>query len=160
MPKFQDLTGRRFGMLVAVRHVTSDKAGNALWECRCDCGRRSNVLSKDLKSGNTKSCGCYRKRFAKTHGATAENAPDYERWKSMKRRCTNPHDKYYHRYGGRGIKIFDAWLHDFGAFRDYIQSLQHYGEAGYTLDRIDNLKNYEPGNLKWSTPKEQANNRG
>ncbi len=78
----------------------------------------------------------------------------------MKKRCTNPHDKYYHRYGGRGIKIFDAWLHDFGAFRAYIQTLPHYGEPGYTLDRINNSGNYEPGNLKWSTPKEQANNKG
>lgn len=160
MSKYKDLTGQRFGMLEAVQYVASDKNGNALWQCRCDCGRKSIVSSKDLNSGNTKSCGCYRKNFAVTHGATAESDPDYELWKSMKKRCTNTRDRYYHRYGGRGIKVFSIWLHDFGAFRAYIRTLPHYGEPGYTLDRIENSGNYEPGNLKWSTPKEQANNRG
>ena len=160
MPKFKDLTGRRFGMLVVSKYSDSDKNGNALWECLCDCGRLSIVSAKDLKSGNTKSCGCYRKSFAVTHGASMHGSPDYERWKSMKKRCTNPNDKYYHRYGGRGIKVCDEWLHDFEAFRTYIQRLPHYGEAGYSLDRINNSKNYEPGNVKWSTPKEQSRNRG
>ena len=108
-----NLSGKRFGMLIAIQYVKSDSNGNAIWECKCDCGSRTFVAAKDLKTGNTKSCGCYRKKFAKTHGATVEHSADYERWKSMKKRCTNPNDKYYHRYGGRGIKIYSEWMNNF-----------------------------------------------
>ena len=155
-----NIHGQQFGKLVALEYDHSDKNGNAIWKCKCDCGAELFVAAKDLKTGNTKSCGCYRKQFAVTNGATVERTADYERWKAMKKRCLNPNDKYYHRYGGRGIKVCDEWKHDFIAYKNYIKSLPHYGEPGYTLDRVDNSKDYKPGNVRWATPKEQADNRG
>lgn len=72
----------------------------------------------------------------------------------MKTRCYNPNCNSYHRYGGRGIKVFPAW-HDYAVF------LADMGvrPPGTSLDRIDTNGDYEPGNCKWSTLKEQSNNR-
>jgi hypothetical protein len=77
----------------------------------------------------------------------------------MKTRCYNPNSKDYHNYHDRGITVCDRWLNSFEAFLKDVSKLPHYGEKGYTLDRIDNDGNYEPSNVKWSTAKEQANNR-
>lgn len=153
----KDITGQRFGKLVAISYEKSDGNGNDLWRCLCDCGKYTVVAGKDLRNGNTQYCGCHRREFAVTHGST--DARDYERWKSMKKRCYNPKNKYYKSYGGRGIKVCQEWLHDFAAFQKYISALPGYGEPGLTLDRIDNDGDYMPGNVRWATAKEQADNR-
>jgi hypothetical protein len=74
----------------------------------------------------------------------------------MKARCGNPKDKAYYNYGGRGIRVCDAWLHDFSAFIGHIGSRP---DPQHTLDRVDNSKGYEPGNVVWATRKEQQRNR-
>ena len=74
-------------------------------------------------------------------------------------RCTNPNHKDFEFYGGRNIKVYPLWLTNRQAFIDYLKTLEHYGEEGYSLDRIDNNKGYEPGNLRFTTAKTQARNR-
>ena len=79
----------------------------------------------------------------------------YNSWLGMKQRCLNSNNNSFKNYGGRGIAICDRWLNSFLAF------LEDEGEAppGLSLDRIDNDGNYEPGNCRWATPKQQRNNR-
>lgn len=79
---------------------------------------------------------------------------EYNSWRAMKERCTNPNHEAYRNYGGRGITVCSRWLHDFEAF------LQDMGQKprGITLERKDNDGNYEPSNCKWATRKEQRSN--
>ena len=80
-------------------------------------------------------------------------------WQAMKQRCNNPKSKDYKNYGGRGITVCEEWSNSFESFYSYVSVLPHYGEEGFSLDRINNDGNYEPGNVRWATRKEQNCNR-
>lgn len=161
MSKVIDLTGRRFGRLTVIERHGSDKRGSALWRCVCDCGNEVVVVSGSLRSGNTQSCGCLwlerTKEAIQTHGMT--NTACYHRWEKMLQRCRDKNNSDYKDYGGRGIAVCAEWESNFTAFYNYVSHLPHFGEPGREIDRIDNDKNYEPGNVRWSTRKEQCNNR-
>jgi hypothetical protein len=153
------LVGQRFGKLKVIGDAPSKafKCGSVAGRCRClcDCGKEATVLIQALKSGNTKSCGCgigesSRRRFT-THGKS--KSAIYKIWSSMIKRCENPKDESFYRYGGRGIKVCERW-HDFEAFAFDMGDRP----PGKSLDRISNDGNYEPSNVKWSTPKEQQRN--
>ncbi len=160
----QDLMGRRFERLEVVGPAPSNKGGRAVWMCRCDCGVEKPVAATSLKSGSTTSCGCRgRERLALArikHGATAGGQanwhPLYRTWASLKLRCLYPLASGYKNYGGRGITICDSWRNDFLSF---VQDVGPKPGPGYSLDRIDNDGNYEPGNVRWATRKEQTQNR-
>ena len=164
-PQHQDLTGLTFGKLtvLGLNHKEKSKFGGYryFYKCKCECGNSCIVLSHYLTEGETKSCGCLQKEKARecqlVHGWKGTLA--YRTWKGIKERCYNPHCFSYPRYGGRGIALGDEWLNNAQAFCEYVSKLEHYGERGYSLDRIDNNKNYEPENLRWATPKEQCRNR-
>ena len=159
MPKILDLTGERFGRLTVIDCVGTDKRYHKKWKCRCDCGNEIIVLSTNLLTGQTKSCGCWRSDLAKenntTHGGTGTRL--FNAWQSMRDRCSNPNNKSFGRYGGRGITVCKEW-DAYVAFRDW--SLANGYSDALSIDRIDNDGNYEPSNCRWATPKQQGNNRG
>lgn len=110
-----------------------------------------------LKAGDIISCGCYisevtSERNSK-HGMSKTKT--YRVWKGILSRCYNTHRKVYYRYGGRGITVCDRWRNSFENFYEDMGDMPE----GLELDRIDNSGNYEPGNCRWVTPKEQSRNR-
>lgn len=158
--KIKDLTGKRFGRL-AVLAITNKRINrHVVWECLCDCGNKHFVQSNSLLSGKTQSCGCFmtesRGMARITHHQSNEKI--YVVWQGMRKRCFSRYHKNYKDYGGRGIVVCDEWNESFQAFYDYVSQLPHFGEKGYSLDRINNDGNYEPGNVQWATQKEQMNN--
>lgn len=152
-----DLTGQRFNKLTALRRHSQRQASRTwVWECRCDCGQLSYADVGQLRAGSLKSCGCHRRENARrqhtTHGMTKTRT--YITWKSMIARCENASSPDFKHYGGRGITVCARWK----TFENFLVDM---GErpTDMTLDRRDTDGNYEATNCKWSTAKEQANNR-
>lgn len=162
---FIDLTGKRFGRLTVIERAGIEKNGTVKWLCKCDCGRMTVVRSFRLRSGITKSCGCYAKEVsARTHGEPHGCSDDrlYGVWQTMKARCNRPTNTKYKDYGGRGITVCDEWNRSFTKFRTWALKNGYDYDAPYgqcTLDRIDVNGNYEPSNCRWVDAKTQANNQ-
>lgn len=157
----KDLTGQTFGRLSVVKLLgkrVNHKNRVMFWFCQCQCGNKVEVAGSDLRRGNTQSCGCYQREHSREtntfHGLA--RSKEYGIWRGMKKRCRSPNDKDFVSYGARGITVCSRWTTSFGNF---------YADMGprpspqHSLDRIDNSKGYEPGNVRWVTINEQANNK-
>lgn len=158
-----DLTGHRFGRLTVICRA-ENKGTATQWLCVCDCGTRRPFRATNLQKGHTQSCGCLHReragiagRFSKKHGhhINGKPSPEYIVWTAMKARCTYSNHISFKYYGGRGIKVCARWLDNFSNF------LADMGArpAGSSLDRINPDGDYEPGNCRWATSREQARNK-
>lgn len=153
---FIDLIGRKYNRLTVVARAPN-KYGRTAWECQCECGKVLVVTGNALRENNTRSCGCFKLQRSseshRTHGMSKSRT--YFSWCSMKDRCCNPNNEDFHHYGGRGIKVCERWLHSFEAF------LEDMGEKPprTSIERKNVNGNYEPGNCRWATQREQTRNK-
>ncbi len=153
--EFRDVTGQRFNKLTALEVASRSPTK---WLCQCDCGRQTVVSSASLRRGKTKSCGCHRRteiaNRTRKHG-DSHRAPEHRAWCKMLARCRNPNDNVFHHYGGRGIRVCDAWSHSYEAF---LRDMGRRPSLAHSLDRVDVNGDYEPSNCRWATKVEQMRN--
>lgn len=166
--KFEDLTGRVFGRLTVTGPAPTKVYPNGrkvlYWDCLCECGGVTRVPSVSLTRERTKSCGCLASELARErttgsahhlfkHGKS--RLPEHNSWAQARMRCSETGAHSHKDYFGRGITMCQRWQDSFEAF---IEDMGPKPPDG-TLDRIDNNGNYEPGNCRWITQKEQCRNK-
>lgn len=155
--RIKDITSQRFSRLVVLGFVGISAYGKALWLCECDCKKCVVIAGNKLRSGHSRSCGCLSIDTviarSQTHGL--RSAPEYDVWNAMIQRCSNPKNKKYADYGGRGITVCARWRR----FENFYADMGKRPTSAYSLERIDNNAGYEPTNCRWATIDEQLSNQ-
>lgn len=161
-----DITGKKFNRLTAIKRVGTHPTRNVhIWEFMCDCGNIVNVCKSDAMHSAVKSCGCLNSERTRDrnykHGNSirGKKTKAYTSWVHMVQRCTNPKNKDYPNYGGKGLKIEEDWVKDFSKFLEHIGDCPNEDER-WSLGRIDNNVGYVVGNVRWETDEQQARNKG
>lgn len=150
------MIGNTFGRWTVLQDGGVTKSRNRLFVCRCQCGQERRITETRLKAGRARSCGCLTREMNTRHGHSPyrKASPEYRAWRAMWDRCTNPKLQNWKWYGGQGVRVCDQW-EDFAVF---LADVGVMPSPGMWLDRIRG-GNYEPGNVRWLTAKEQQRNR-
>ena len=161
--------GSVYERLTVVSALRKYSSGTIRWffHCRCSCGKEKDIYKSSIIGGLTRSCGCLLEetrivtgsKATKTHGDASRQkgvAPEYDTYRSVLKRCYNPSQKHYKNYGGRGISVCQRWL---DGYENFLADVGRKPGPRYSLDRINNNGDYEPGNVHWATPKQQGRNR-
>lgn len=155
-----DFTGQRFTRLLVLGKTI--KRNRTAYQCRCDCGKETIVRPYELRNSEIKSCGCLsaenagtRLKTAATHGhaRVGSKTKTYNIWVAMRKRCQNPNDAGYHRYGGRGITVCERWE----SFENFLEDMGDQ-PPGLQLDREKNWLGYSPENCRWVAKEINVNN--
>jgi hypothetical protein len=146
--------GQTFGQwrLVALDLARTDHGRR--WICVCTCGTQRSVCELSLNIGETRSCGCGRKKEI----SSVKYHKEYKAWYCMIDRCTNPRARNWKNYGGRGITVCARWLTSFANFFADV-GLCPTDRGRLTLERCDNERGYTPDNVVWANYKAQSRNR-
>jgi len=152
--KLIDLTGKTFGRLTVLRRDPNNHGPHPYWECECTCGTRKSFNGQNLRTGHTKSCGCWLDeiREARKREPALNRTPEYRIWHGMLYRCRNPHSPSFKDYGARGITV------DWSSFEDFLADMGPRPTPQHTIERIDNNSSYSKSNCAWIPKGAQALN--
>jgi hypothetical protein len=145
-----ELAGRKFGRLTLLEVVGANRSRQRIWKCLCDCGREHRASQAHITKGKTTSCGCFRRERATRHNQC--RTPEWFAYQHAKARCKPTASKHEH-YFDRGI------LFNFNSFEEFFIEIGLRPSPKHSLDRVDNDRGYEPGNVRWATKTQQERNR-
>lgn len=149
-----DLAGQIFGGITALR-FTRVVERNSKWLCKCHCGKEFEASGSLLRRNVVRSCGCNPPPIVHGHTASGGMSPEYQSWRAMIQRCTNPKNNRFQYYGARGIAVCERWE----TFSNFLRDMGPKPTPKHSLERVENDKGYSPDNCKWATALEQRHNR-